>query len=154
MSSPVDVLIADIKAAAARLAARKFETPDDVRLVLIDDTYPMMEALAEQLVEVDKIVEEMTQPESFLDDEEAQHIRSALALGGALYEIVQKLLPQMNDIDKKKAGEVCAAFENAVQLAMMVVEQATEGDEEDEEEDDTEADDGDESTVEEGATDE
>lgn len=138
MSSPVDVLIADIRAAAARLGARKFETPDDVRTVLIDDTYPMMEALAEQLVEVDKIVEEMSQPESFLDEDEATQIRNVITIGAALYEIVQGLLPSMNDIDRKKAAEVCAAFESAAQLAMMVVEQATDEDDDDEEEDEDE----------------
>jgi cytochrome c1 len=128
-TGPIAALIADINVACRRLASIRFETPDDVRAELLNNTYPAIVELAKQTAEVDEIVAEMSEQQgSFIEPELAAEIIAALALGTQLVEEIRKL--KLDDVSKKRVAELCAAYEHAAEVASMSIASAANSDDE------------------------
>jgi hypothetical protein len=136
-TGPIAALIADINVACRRLASIQFETPDDVRAELLNNTYPAIVELAKQTAEVDEIVAEMSEQQgSFIEPELAAEIIAALALGTQLVEEIRKF--KLDDVSKKRVVELCAAYERAAEVASMSIASAASGEDDEDDEDDEE----------------
>lgn len=132
-AGPIDSLIADANALIKRLKKTEFKTPDDVRLELVNNTYPMIVATLENVAEVDEVVFEMSeQQESYITDELAAQIFSTIAAGGVLVELLQGV--EVDDLMKKKIADAIKNFERQAELTVMAVASDDDGDDSDEEE--------------------
>lgn len=125
-------LVADIRALRKRLREKPLMDLQQFNNELVNNLYPAMEALAEQIAEVDGVIQEVVeQQESYLHPEFAAVIMGALALGEELAKAVENL--EVDDLTRKKLHHLVAAYRLAAGQAAAGVADATvfEQDEED-----------------------
>jgi sugar-specific transcriptional regulator TrmB len=123
---PIDALIADFKINRKRL---KEHTPKSIKELtdeLCNNVYPSMIALAEQIAEVDDIMQEtIEQQDSYLQQEAAAQILHTVALAGGLLVEVEKIVPTLDDMTKKRVEALIKDLEQSMELTSMVVTDAT-----------------------------
>jgi len=147
MTTPLESLVADFKFSVSRLG----KTPPDSVRRLVDElknnVYPSLIALAEQLIEVDGVIQEVVEPtESYLTRDLADLIAMTIACGGMLCSMVEGMLESMDDMTKQRAKKLVEDFTRSANQASIGVALAA-GDDEDDDEDsdeDSEGDEGDE----------
>jgi hypothetical protein len=138
---PMDSLIADFKLSMKRLKDTPLKTPEDVTKELRFNVYPSMIALAEQIAEVDDVIQEVVeQQDSYVQPDLAAQILSTVAAAGMLAEEVKRALPALDDLTRKKLLDLIRAFEHSAEItvthvAEATVEEYTPGDDENEDED-------------------
>lgn len=137
---PLDSLIADWRISRKRLKENPPTTIEAMVAELRDNVYPSMIALAEQCVEIDEVVLEMSEhQDSFIQRPLAAQIFQTVALGAQVVDEVRAFLPELSDIAAKKVGALLSEFERSLELTVMGVSDAAADDEdEDDEDDDTE----------------
>ena len=121
---PVDSLIADFRLAIKRLKEAPLKSLKDVNQELIFNTYPSMIALAEQIAEVDDVIQEVVeQQDSYIHPSLAAQILSTVAAGGVLIEEIKKI--PLDDLQRKRLDDLVAQFEHSAELTIMGVSDAT-----------------------------
>ena len=139
---PVDSLIADFRVARKRLVESPPDTVEGMVAELRNNVYPSMIALAEQIIEIDEVVLEMSeQQDSFIQQELASQIYQTIAIGSQVLEETRNMIPEMSDIAKNRVTDLLDGFEHSMELTMMGVSNATvdpddeDGDENEDEDD-------------------
>ncbi len=149
-SNPLDRIKADCSVVAKGLKAmvkKGDATTTQVLEQLALNVVPLIAALADEVAEVDDIVQEVVaREESYLHPELAQQILGTMALGQAVLQIMrEQLLPSMDDITRKKAAELCDGFEKSMELSILtvttIVDDEGDDDEDGDEEDEVDPDD-------------
>jgi hypothetical protein len=111
-NNPVETLIADLQAATQRLKDAPLKTTSDVQRELTLNVYPCMIAVAEQLAEVDGVIQEIVeQQETYLRPEFAALVFAVLGAGAALVETAEKM-PQdlLDDVSRHRLQEAIMAW--------------------------------------------
>lgn len=130
-TGPIEGLMADINIAMRRLAQRRFETLDDAHTEIMMNLYPTMVEICRQMHEVDEIVADYIENrESYVEPALAAQVFGALTVGTRIVEEVRKMTV-LDDVTKKRLGELCDAYEKAAEIAAIGVGEAL-GDDEDE----------------------
>lgn len=130
---PVDNLIADFRVARNRLKETPIEDFDALNAELRDNTYPCMIALAEQIAEVDEIIQEVVDhQESYILPELEGQIAQTLVIATALIGEVKKVLPQLDDMSIGRISKVIAELSKSIELTGMGVSEASEQSDENE----------------------
>lgn len=140
-AGPIDSLIADFRLAMRRLKERPLDSIEAVNRELHDNVFPSMIALAEQIAEVDEVIQEVVEhQESYISVELAGQISETIAVGFALIKTMRDL--EISDqLAKKRLDDLAAAFEKSAELTMMgVADAAPDEDEDDPDEDDPDED--------------
>jgi len=153
-TTPMDSLIADFNLHIKRLKKTPPTSVEEMTKELIFNVYPSMIALAENIAEVDEVIQEVVeQQDSYIRPELAAQIFATIAAGAVLIELTQELMPDLDDLKKKKLADAIKAFEKNAELTAMGVGDAItdpgdddEDDEDDEDEDDGETDEDEEKT--------
>lgn len=116
---PMDSLIADFRLSMKRLKDRPLASIDEVNTELRMNVYPSMIALAEQVAEVDDIIQEVVeQQDSYLQPELAAQIFATIGAGGELAEEVRRLAPALDDLARKKLLDLVRKFEHSAQITV------------------------------------
>jgi hypothetical protein len=138
-ASPIESLLADFRLQRKRLASMTFTTPDDARRELMNNVFPSLEALAEQVAEVDNVVTEVIdQQGSFLEEELANQILGTIAVAETLIEAFRPLMLPLDDLAKKKLESAITEYARMAELTVMAVTEAAGLDDDDDDEDDEE----------------
>lgn len=123
MAEKLDALIADFRLRRKALKERPITSFEQLNAELCNNFYPCMEALAEEIREVDAVIQEVVeQQESYIDPELVAQILQTLALGEALAREVEKLL--LDDLTKKKLEEIIKAYRHSAEVTTMGVADA------------------------------
>lgn len=135
-AGPIDSLIADFRLNAKRLKEMPLDSIQAVNDELRNNTYPSMIALAEQIAEVDEIIQEVVEhQESYISTDLGRQILETVTIGFALIKMIKELEIE-DQFAKKRLTDIVDAFEKSAELTMMGVSDAVPGDDEDEEEGD------------------
>ena len=151
--SPTTVLIRDFRLNRKRLlqwlpdVLEKAETLEDLKGALAyvvgeiaNGVYPSLIAEAEQIAEVDEVIQEVVdQQESYLHPELSGQIFQTLAIGGALAGEVRRVAEDLDDdLKRKKLNDLVDAFVKSSELTEMAVNEASSFDDDDDDDDDDE----------------
>lgn len=163
-NGPIDALIADFRVSRKRLLSwvteelPKTDTNEAIKFVVMEianNVYPSLIAEAEQIAEVDEVIQEVVeQQDSYIQPDLAAQILHTATLGESVVTEVKKVLNEINDLKRKRIKELLDAFEQSVEITVMgvtnasvIVDSNTENDDDDNESDDedNESDEGNES---------
>ena len=144
-AGPIDLLTAEIRVSKKRLKKAPIDSWDALNKELRLNLYPTLEAICEQIAEVDDVIQEVVEmQESYLQPETAAQIFKSFALGEVIIEEVKKLIPDFDEVTAKRWNELIAEYEKETELAVMIVQDAIDedgpGDEEPELEDEDDED--------------
>jgi hypothetical protein len=145
-SNPLDRIKADCSVVAKQIktmiAGDAEVTSKAVLEQIAYNVVPLISALADEVAEVDDIVQEVVErEESYLHPEIGQQILGTFALGQAVLAIMREhLLPNMDDIARKKAAELCDGFEKSMELSIITVTAIVDDDGDDDDDDDVDPD--------------
>lgn len=131
--SPAESLLEDLRKARQRLQKRPLTTVAEVSRELRDNTYPAMEAIVENIIELDGVIQEVVEhQDSYIQEDLAAKVMAAITAGAVLVDLVKSLLPGLDDITRKKFEEAISVFEVNAQAAVEGISDAVvsyEGDE-------------------------
>ena len=123
--SPAEILLGDIKQMRQRLQKKPLATIADVNRELRDNTYPTLEAIVDQIVELDGVIQEVVEnQDNYLQEDTAARILAALATAAALAEMVKEFLPELDDIRRKRFEDAIQLFEVSAQAAAEEISEA------------------------------
>lgn len=123
MAEKLDALIADFRLRRKALKERPITSFEQLNNELCNNFYPSMEALAEEIHEVDAVIQEVVeQQESYIDPELAAQILQTIALGEALAREAEKL--PLDDLTKRKIEEIIKAYRHSAEVTTMGVADA------------------------------
>jgi hypothetical protein len=137
-SGPMDSLIADFRLSIKRLKEKPLKSLEEITKELTLNVYPSLIALAENVAEVDEVIQELVdQQESYIQKQLAVQIFATLTAGGVLVELIKEEMATFDDLKRKKFAASVHAFEHSAELTAMGVTEAI-GEDEDEDEDEDE----------------
>lgn len=121
--SPADQLVQDFEAAIERLVAKPIMDFEQLNSELRNNVYPSMMALAEQVSEVDGVIQEVVeQQDSYVTDDLGGQILGVFATALILAEEIEKL--SLDDLNKKKLGEIIKHLRETAQQAAAYLHEA------------------------------
>lgn len=124
MAEKLDVLIADFRLRRKALEKQPIESLEQLNNELCKNLYPCMEALAEEIREVDAVIQEVVeQQESYISSELTAQILQTIALGEAVAREVEKLV--LDDLTKRKMEEIIKAYRHSAEITTMGVADAS-----------------------------
>jgi hypothetical protein len=146
-AGPIDLLTAQIRVSKKRLKKTPIDSWDALNRELRFNVYSTMEAICDQIAEVDDVIQEVVEmQESYLQPETAAQLFKSFALGELMVEEIKKLIPTFDDVTAKRWNELITEYEKETELAVMIIQDAIEDPgpgEGDEDEDESESEDGD-----------
>lgn len=107
------------KRAKKRLAEARHIEAKESFAEIADNIYPLLSSIAAKLQEQEDGLMELAEGGEFLAPESAGTVLAALELGEKV--CVTFLASNLNDVDRKKAEEICKAFRAASGLAQKLV---------------------------------
>jgi hypothetical protein len=123
--SPAEILLGDIKQMRQRLQKKPLATIADVNLELRNNTYPIFEAIVDQIIELDGVIQEVVEnQDNYLQEDTAARILAALATATALAEMIKELLPEFDDLRRKRFEDAIQLFEISAQAAAEEISEA------------------------------
>ena len=109
-----------------------------------NNTIPLLDSSLDQIAEVDEVVEEfISQGESYIQSELAAQIFEVIGLSASMHQELTKLLPLVDDLQRKRLSEMLDEWERSAELTVMNVNDATSEEDEDGEDDEDGDEDGD-----------
>ena len=135
IASPMDSLIADFNLSIRRLAETPLKSIKDINDELRLNLYPSLIAIAEQVAEVDEVMQEVVEhQESYIHPQLTAQIFQTIAIALELTKEVKAL--ELDDFTKKKLTKLITAFEHSAELTAMGVNEATTDIDDDDDDDD------------------